>query len=151
MTEITIDADAFGKTLEQILTNIGKGVEQETSKAIEESLKVGRREWAKNARSAFKGTYRVGGWGKPGRGKLVRAGKYARSIRWHMMKRGSTPTGEIGSASMPGLAHLLEKGHAKVGGGFVSGRPHIEPAATTTFKEVERLISLGIERSINDA
>lgn len=43
------------------------------------------------------------------------------------------------------LTHLLEKGHAKVGGGFVSGIPHIKPAQDKAEKEAMNLIEEGIK------
>ena len=42
------------------------------------------------------------------------------------------------------LAHLLEKGHAKRGGGRVSGKPHIEPAEKNGEELLENLIRKAI-------
>lgn len=84
-------------------------------------------------------------------GKVYRTGKYANSIRHQMTSQGgSNAEGEIGSATMPGLAHLLEKGHATIGGGFVAGREHIAPAADDAFDKFETFLSEAIQEAIDE-
>ena len=43
------------------------------------------------------------------------------------------------------IAHLLEHGHAKRGGGRVAAQPHIAPAEERGEKQLERMIRKGIE------
>lgn len=166
MTDVTIEADKFGTTVEKILEKLGSNVKMIAPSAVEDSLQVGEKAWKSNARSVLSSSYSRGGWGKrkqlytkSGRksrkvawyGKTIRTGKYARSISHHILTQGGDITdGEIGSASMPGLAHLLEKGHALLGGGSARAFVHIEPASEVAFAELERLIDRGVERAIND-
>lgn len=170
MSDYTVEADAFGRTLEQILGHVDTNVKAKVEPAVEKSLKEGQKAWKKNARSVLSASYTRGGWGKARRnairfksgkhkgqvkwgwyGRVYKTGKYASSINHHMLKGGENPEGEIGSPTVPGLVHLLEKGHASVGGGFVGARVHVAPAAEETFKKFENELGKRIEEALNDA
>ncbi len=170
MTDLTIDIDEFGRTMEQILENVDNGVKQNVMPEVEKSLEKGERAWKKNAKAVLSKSYSRGGWGrmksferyKRGKnkgkvkpksikwyGRTYKTGKYARSIRHQLLTSGEEVTeGEIGSPTVPGLAHLLEKGH-----GFFTAAPHVHiaPAAEETFKDFERTVDMAVERAINDA
>lgn len=75
-------------------------------------------------------------------GSPKRTGAYAAG--WRVDEESSGPSGtyfRVHNASKPGLAHLLEKGHALRQGGFAEGRPHIGPAAEAGMRELLRRIS----------
>ena len=68
-------------------------------------------------------------------------GKYAKS--WATKKTGENSHSlemTVHSKNRYQLAHLLEKGHAKRGGGRVSGKPHIAPAEEKGVQLFEKLI-----------
>lgn len=174
MNNITIEADAFGRTLSQLLGRVETGVSSRTPQAVEKALEKGEKAWKKNAKAVLSVSYSRGGWGKirggnsgitrykggkkKGQikainwyGKVYKTGRYANSIRHHMLRGGSEPEGETGSPTMPGLAHLLEKGHSSIGGGSVPAYEHIAPAADEAFDDFESLLDKAVEEAINDA
>lgn len=166
-----VGADQFGATLSELIDNLGVGVTSRLPEAVDAALEVGEKAWKTNARSVLSSSYSRGGWGKKkgevlyksGKrkgqvkstqwfGKTIKTGKYARSIRHHMLSQGGNMTeGEIGSPSMPGLAHLLEHGHALVGGGSARAFVHIEPAADEAFDQFGKLLEEAIEEAIENA
>ena len=70
-----------------------------------------------------------------------RTGTYAKSWSTRKTKENSHSLEmTVHSKNRYQLAHLLEKGHAKRGGGRVSGRPHIAPAEENGVQLLEQLI-----------
>ena len=70
-----------------------------------------------------------------------RTGAYSKS--WTAKKTGENSHSlemTVHSKNRSQLAHLLEKGHAKRGGGRVSGKPHIAPAEENGVQLLEYLI-----------
>ena len=77
-----------------------------------------------------------------------RYGKYAKSWTMTTEKAIGQPHKRIVHAKAPHyrLTHLLEYGHAKVGGGRVEGRPHIRPAEEEVIREFTAAVEEAIKR-----
>jgi hypothetical protein len=79
-----------------------------------------------------------------------RTGKYAKG--WTVRQFGERTRSKEGYAKLVcnpkrySIAHLLEYGHAKRGGGRVSGKPHIRPACDKLLPEFERKIGEAVKR-----
>lgn len=70
-----------------------------------------------------------------------RTGKYAKSWAVKKTKENSHSLEmTVHSKDRYQIAHLLEKGHAKRGGGRVEGKPHIAPAEENGAELLESLI-----------
>ena len=72
----------------------------------------------------------------------VRTGRYAKSWKTKVTAEDSAGiTVTVYSPTRYMLAHLLENGHAKRGGGRVRAIPHIKPAEEHAAEQLERDIS----------
>lgn len=75
-----------------------------------------------------------------------RTGKYAKSWRSKTTKENSSSVEvTVYSPTRYMLAHLLEHGHAKRGGGRVAGKPHIAPAEQKAIQQLEDAIRRALE------
>lgn len=121
-------------SIERMADEIMKGMEEyaslaadEVKRAVRDAGRTVKSEIAKNA--------------------PVRTGKYAKS--WAVKTLRETSNGltvVVHSKNRYQLAHLLEHGHAKRGGGRVSARPHIAPAEQKGIEKLERDISEALSR-----
>lgn len=126
MVDIDVDADRFASSLEDIFMDARMAATEAGQEGVRTGAKASAKAWRRNARAQFGGK-----------------GKYASSVRSKVDRLGDEPQATVYS-TMPGLPHLLEKGHATLAGNRVPGREHIAPAATEGFKAayeaaVERL------------
>lgn len=112
-------ADRFMADFQAIMDNI--------QEASDESLKAGVKAGCELARDEWQA------------GAPRQTGGYAKSIRFRVKGEGRGVQGHVYSTK-PGLPHLLEKGHAKVGGGKTRAVEHIAPAADDGFELAEQVI-----------
>jgi hypothetical protein len=122
--------------IDQLAAEIAKGL-AEYSQDVVEKVNVSSEKVGKAAVKKLKQT------------SPKKTGKYAKSWTMSTEKAIGQPDLRIIHVKAPHyrLAHLLEYGHAKVGGGRVEGRPHIRPAEEQVIKdfvsEVEEAIKRG--------
>lgn len=67
----------------------------------------------------------------------VKTGEYKAGFTSTVDIKRTGAFGTVYNKAKPGLVHLLEKGHAKVGGGRVKAYPHVAPVAEQMFAKLE--------------
>ncbi|GGJ61997.1 HK97 gp10 family phage protein [Virgibacillus salexigens] len=106
------------------ITNAVREYTNEVKEGIQEAQKDVSKETAMDLkRTSPKGDYKGGG-------------AYAKGWRAKKTKRGYV----VHNATKYQLTHLLEKGHAKRGGGRVPAYPHIGPAEDRAIDEYEKRV-----------
>ncbi len=121
--------------IDQLAAEIAKGL-AEYSQEVVEKVNVSSEKVGKAAVKKLKQT------------SPKKTGKYAKSWTMSTERAIGQPHKRIVHVKAPHyrLTHLLEHGHAKVGGGRVEGRPHIRPAEEEVIREFTREVEEAIKR-----
>lgn len=115
--------DKLDTQIQKILAEYGSDIEKDLGTVTKEIVKKGAAAVKASAQATFDGE-----------------GDYAKGWTSEVETKRYAVEGVIYNKSKPGLAHLLENGHAKVGGGRVAGRPHIQPVEEKLVTEYEEAV-----------
>lgn len=120
MSKTTLDtlADDIGKILEEYQDDVKQNLDQITKQIAQKGQQALKNE----SKSKFKGDRYWKGW----------------KVDLQVGRLDTKAT--IYNASLPGLPHLLEKGHAKRNGGRVEGTVHIAPIEEKMVAEFEKQV-----------
>ena len=113
--------DAMADEIMKGLTDYADLADEAMKKAVRKTAKSVKDEISSNAPK------RTGAYSKSWTAKKTKENSHSLEMTVHSKNRYQ-------------LAHLLEKGHAKRGGGRVSGKPHIAPAEENGVQLLEHLI-----------
>ena len=117
-----VGVDEFASSRGGIIEESFKRSEAATRRAVKRGASVAKREVIENASNLplrnMAGSTMI---------------KYVTGFTYRTKAGDGTVEAVIGNENAPGLVHLLEKGHAKVGGGRVQGYEHVKPAADEAF------------------
>ena len=127
MAKITIEsfADDVSKLLEEYAEDISNHVEEATNTVAKKGAQLLKSE----SLSQFSGN------------SHLTKGRYGTGWTYKVERGRVGIEAVIYNSKYPGLPHLLEHGHAKRGGGFVAGRPHIAPVEEQIAKLYEEEVA----------
>lgn len=115
-----VPIERLADSIDDILREYVDDIDKDMDTAVRKVTQAGARAVSASARGLFGGS-----------------GKYAKGWKAKIEKKRLGTVGTIHNATVPGLPHLLEKGHAKRGGGRVPGRTHIAPVEDKIVKQFE--------------
>lgn len=122
--------DDFAVCVSGLLSDIEPGVEAAMDREVPKAGREAAKKVKENARAQ--------GWsGKTG-------SRYVAGFRSKTTREGGRVASEVGNADVPGLVHLLEKGHNTIGGFRVAGKPHMEPAFNEVSAEFEEALAAAV-------
>jgi len=123
-----IKPDQLDKEIDAILADYESGVIRGAKTAIQKLANKGRNAVRRYARAQFKRTTTKG---------TTSGRKYSNGWMYKMVGASNkwAAGAVIYEAKQPGLAHLLEHGHAKEGGGRTKAKEHIKPVDDQLARE----------------
>ena len=126
MAQITT-ADRLEASINKILAKYADDIRGNLNQITKEFAKKGAAAVRQSAQAKFGGT-----------------GKYASGWTTRYETGRYSAQGVIYNKKVPGLPHLLEKPHAKRGGGRTTGNPHIAPVEEQISREYEKAVEKAI-------
>lgn len=122
-----VEEDEFAAAMSEIFGDIVEASDEAVFQCVHDALEQGRDEWRRGAKGY--------GW------------KYGRFVTYRSLRLKHGTEGHIYSRK-PGLPHLLEKGHAKIGGGKTRAFEHVKPAANYAFRYAREHIGEYVAREL---
>ena len=122
MDRYTCDIEGFSATMETVMFNLENNIKSAARTSVRKSVTWGAKELRTSSKTPVRKT-----------GKLA-DGWYKAGFTGSTYRHAQGDYGVIHNKNAPGLVHLLEKGHATIGGGRVRAYPHVAPVADETFK-----------------
>lgn len=133
-SEVACDWLNFATGIEQLVGDIAPDVEHEMQKAIPKVARKGAKAVREEASARWNGTT---------------GARYSAGFSSRQLKGGDGVAAEIGNKAVPGLVHLLEKGHATLTSRRVAGVPHLAPVfESVVVPELEREVAAGVDRAL---
>lgn len=132
MREVSCDIENFAIGLQELISDIEPSIEDELSIEIPKLGRKGAKMLKKEAASHWQG--------KTGK-------RYSSGFSSKKTSSGRITTAEIGNSEVPGLVHLLEKGHATLTSRRVPGIPHVAPV----YDELEPQVIKAVEKAVGKA
>lgn len=134
MRNVYCDIEDFAIGLDRLLGDIPADVQRELGVAVPKA--------AKKITKLTKMKAKANGWdGKTGK-------RYVSGFSNKVTASRAGTSAEVGNRNVPGLVHLLEKGHNTMGGRRVAGKPHLGPAFEETKEEFYKDVSKAVERAL---
>lgn len=126
MAKITLDS--FSDEVSKLLTEYAEDITQNVEGATKTVAQKGAQLLKNESLSKFKDS-------------SLKNGRYGTGWTYEVKKGRLGVSAVLYNSKYPGLPHLLEHGHAKRGGGFVPGRPHIAPVEEQIVKLYEEEVA----------